>query len=83
MSSGKIVIASDAGGIPEIIQNEKNGLLFEKGNAIDLEQKIISVLEKTYDTTSIRKNARNTMIIDYQWKERTKQISQIYRNMIK
>ncbi len=83
MSSGKIVIASDTGGIPEIIQNEKNGFLFEKGNANDLERKIISVLEKTYDTTSIRNNARNTIIMDYQWRERTKEISQIYKNLIK
>ena len=82
MSSGKIVIASNVGGIPDIIQNGINGFLFEKGNVVDLEEKIISILEKTYDTDKIRNNARNTIIKDYQWNERGKEISQIYRNVI-
>ncbi|CCV65139.1 glycosyltransferase [Paracholeplasma brassicae] len=32
MASNLAVVASNVGGIPEIIQHERNGLLFEKGN---------------------------------------------------
>jgi len=83
MSSGKIVIASNVGGIPDVIQNGINGFLFEKGNVVDLEEKIISILEKTSDTDKIRNNARNTIIKDYQWSERGTEISQIYKDVVK
>ncbi|MEI8012328.1 MAG: glycosyltransferase family 4 protein [Candidatus Omnitrophota bacterium] len=39
-ASGRCVIASSAGGIPEMVQDGVNGLLFEAGNADDLAQKI-------------------------------------------
>ena len=32
----KVVIAANVGGIPEIIQHEKNGLLFQSENVEDL-----------------------------------------------
>jgi glycosyltransferase involved in cell wall biosynthesis len=82
MSSGKIVIASNVGGIPEIIQHGKNGLLFEKGNAIDLENKIIAMLDKTYDANKMRNNARETILRQFQWKEKVKEICQIYQTVI-
>jgi len=40
LSLGKIVIASNIGGIPEIIQDGFNGFLFEAGNCDDLIKKI-------------------------------------------
>jgi len=83
MSSGKIVIASNVGGIPEIIQNGKNGLLFEKGNVADLEHKIISILEETYDNQKIRNNARKTIIDNYQWSKRVIEIKDIYGDVLK
>ena len=36
MASGKPVIGSKIGGIPELIEHGKNGLLFEPGNAVQL-----------------------------------------------
>jgi len=40
MAMGKVVIAPNAGGIPEVIKNEENGFLFETGNNGDLSNKI-------------------------------------------
>jgi len=40
MLHGKPVIASRLGGIPEIVDDGKTGLLFEAGNAVDLAEKI-------------------------------------------
>ena len=81
MSSGKIVIASNAGGIPEIIENEKNGFLFENGNAVELQKKITSVLDETYNLKDIRNNARNTIINNYQWKNRAEEIGKLYKSL--
>lgn len=39
------IIASDVGGIPEIITNTKNGLLVQSGDAGDLAEKIKTLLE--------------------------------------
>jgi glycosyltransferase involved in cell wall biosynthesis len=40
MLQGKPVVASRLGGIPEIVEDGKTGLLFEAGNAEDLKQKV-------------------------------------------
>ena len=40
LSLNKIVIASNIGGLPEIVKDEENGFLFEAGNSQDLGYKI-------------------------------------------
>ena len=47
MAMGIPVIGSNIGGIPELINNEKNGFLFETKNAHDLESKIQKALAIT------------------------------------
>ncbi len=44
MELGKPVIASNVGGIPEIISHGQNGYLFEKNNLDDLEQRLDSLI---------------------------------------
>lgn len=57
MALGKIVIASKIGGLPEIINNSENGLLFEPGNVQDLIEKI-KMLQKI-DVNQIGESAKN------------------------
>jgi glycosyltransferase involved in cell wall biosynthesis len=45
MAFQKPVVASNTGGIPEIVEDGVSGLLFEKGNAIDLANKIASLFD--------------------------------------
>ncbi|EKD33426.1 MAG: hypothetical protein ACD_76C00032G0002 [uncultured bacterium] len=40
MAHGKPVIASKIGGLPEVVKNNKNGLLFEAGSVKDLESRM-------------------------------------------
>lgn len=49
ISLGTPVIGSNIGGIPELIDDSKNGLLFEAGNVKDLKDKICT-LEKNSET---------------------------------
>jgi glycosyltransferase involved in cell wall biosynthesis len=42
---GKTMLASDAGGLPEIIRNGENGWLFRVGDAADLREKLAAWLE--------------------------------------
>lgn len=45
MAHGSPLIAASAGGIPEIVRHEENGLLCEPGNADDLADRLITVLD--------------------------------------
>ena len=44
MAAGIPCIATDTGGIPEIIKDGRSGLLFERGNSDELAEKIIRVI---------------------------------------
>lgn len=51
------VIASNAGGIPEIIEDRKGGLLFEAGNHIDLFSKLKELAESTALRETLKQSA--------------------------
>jgi glycosyltransferase involved in cell wall biosynthesis len=55
---GKPVIGSRIGGIPEIVQDEKNGLTFEPGNAEDLRKNILYLLSNSERIRGLGENAR-------------------------
>jgi colanic acid/amylovoran biosynthesis glycosyltransferase len=82
MSSGKIVVASKVGGIPEIIENNYNGFLFEKGNSKELAQILIKILERTVNISQIQKNARKTVESKYNWSVRSKEIITAYEKTV-
>lgn len=82
MSSGKIVVASRVGGIPEIIEDNYNGFLFEKGNSKELAKILVNILEKTVDISQIQRNARKTVELKYNWNIRSKEIVNSYKEAI-
>lgn len=55
---GTPVLGSKIGGIPEIIDINQNGLLFEPGNVNDLKEKIELMFNSDFDYNTISKNAR-------------------------
>lgn len=82
LSCGKIVIASDVGGTPEIIQDGYNGLLFTSRNSFELAERIIDILEKKIDIDSIKRNARNTAVNQFNWKNKGKEVYQEYLKLL-
>ena len=65
MASGIPVIASDAGGIGELVENGRTGLLFEPGNAQHLAKSIKTFVQnkesiKEYGEEAAKRMARNT-----------------------
>ncbi|MBD3346745.1 MAG: glycosyltransferase [Chitinivibrionales bacterium] len=59
MASGLAVIASRCGGYKEIIEDEKNGLLFEPGNAEDLRKKLQILCNNDHIRQKLGTQARN------------------------
>jgi len=57
MAAGKVVIASNIGGIPEIIEHERNGILVEPGNFYALAKAILSLLEDEEKRKRLGENA--------------------------
>tara|TARA_A100001037_G_scaffold291257_1_gene305137 strand:- start:1258 stop:2424 length:1167 start_codon:yes stop_codon:yes gene_type:complete len=75
MATGKIVVASAVGGIPEIIGGIENGFLFNPIDINDLIKKIIDAVELVLSGNSdkIRKNAQNRICSFANLKDNTKQ----------
>jgi len=59
---GKPAVGSNLGGIPELLKNETNGLLFEQGNPKDLREKINHLVDNPENIEKMGRNAR--MFID-------------------
>jgi glycosyltransferase involved in cell wall biosynthesis len=82
LSSGKIIIASDVGGTPEIIRHGYNGLLFKSQNSSELAERIMDILEKKIDIDNIRRNARESAVKNFNWKNKGKEVYQEYLKLL-
>ena len=56
MAAGKPIVASDIDGVPEIVRDGYNGLLFEKENVDDLAQKMRKVLSRPEFADELARN---------------------------
>lgn len=62
MNSGCAVVASDAiGSVPFLIENNKNGMIYESGNVEDLYQKVKSLLDSPETCKEMGTKAYETM----------------------
>jgi len=62
MACAKPVIASKIGGIPTAIENNKNGILIEPGNAKELQEQILKVLSDEELARELGENARKKVV---------------------
>lgn len=63
-STGTPVIGSDIGGIPELIEDGYNGLLFEPNNADSLKEKLVKIINDKELLKSLEDNAFNSLASD-------------------
>lgn len=76
MSTESVVLGSNVGGITEVIKNEKNGYLFEKGNFDSFKNSLITALES--NNSKIAKNARKTILNQYSWDKSAEKLKNVY-----
>ncbi len=72
------VIASNVGGIPEIIKNAENGLLFESGNFQDLASKLMLLIMNPKMLLNFRKNIKPVKSIE----EDASELENIYKEIL-
>jgi len=82
MASGRPVIASNIGDLPELIKNGENGFLFKPNDSQDLANKIIYLLKDPLKIKRLAKNARKTMK-KYSTEEHNKKLIAIYKEASK
>ena len=81
MLLGTPVVASYAGGIPSMLEHEKEGLLFEKGNPKALAEAIMRVWESYPTVSTITENARVRARKTHNGDENYKKLVEIYQTI--
>jgi glycosyltransferase involved in cell wall biosynthesis len=68
MASGTPPICSTAGGMPDIVIDGVNGLLFRKGDWRDLANKLLLLVQSKNTRNKLAQNAREFVERNYSWK---------------
>ena len=80
---GKPVIASDIGGIPELIRDGYNGFLFKPGDAQDLIRKIINLWDNPDLNKTLGKNAREFTRKNFNPEVHYEKLFELYKQTLK
>jgi len=82
MASGTPPIGSTAGGIPDIITDGVNGLLFKKGDWKDLATKMLTLINDETLRNKLAAKARETAVEKYSWQVVVSRLKHIYDRII-
>ena len=82
MAVGLPVIGANALGIPEIVEDNVNGFLFEPDNTKDLAQKIITLIGNNQLLDSFSQNSRK-LALNYSQENVTRSLETVYERIIK
>ncbi|WP_060665001.1 glycosyltransferase family 4 protein [Bacillus sp. CHD6a] len=82
MAAGKPVIGAKTGGLSSIIKDGENGLMFEPGNAIDLCEKIYSLIDNPTLCSQLGEKALNEVNQKYNWEDVRDQTEAVYETTV-
>lgn len=80
MRAGVPVVATSVGGIPEIIENERNGLLVEKDDTVSLAAAIIRIFEDPSLRNKLISEGRKTAE-KYSWSRMADEVDILYKEL--
>ena len=79
MAMGKIVIASDVGGLKELVNDGEDGLLFKAGDTHDLVEKILYVINNETVARKLGRTARKNMVQNRNWTRIAETYKKVYK----
>jgi glycosyltransferase involved in cell wall biosynthesis len=79
---GKPVVASEVGGIPELIEHGRHGFLFQPGNAYELANHINYLLANTERTWEMGKAARRRVEMQFDPGRHCKRVLNVYESLL-
>ncbi len=77
--AGLPVIASSVGGIPELIEDGKNGLLVQKENALELTSALIKLVDNKNLRETLGTNLKQTIISKFSFDKIVRKIFELYK----
>jgi len=78
MAMGKTVIASDVGGLKELIHDGQDGLLFKSGDPHSLVKSILYLINNKSVAENLRRTARRNMVQYRNWDKITETYKKVY-----
>ncbi|NPA38462.1 MAG: glycosyltransferase family 4 protein [Candidatus Nanohaloarchaeota archaeon] len=82
MKYGKVVVASDVGGLREVVKHEYNGLTFFNENHHSLKDQILRALNDRELSNKLRTNALKSVKEEFNWYAIAKKTAQLYNNVL-
>jgi len=81
MASGRPIVASRIGGIPEVIENNVTGILVESGSKESLADAILKILSDQNLAEVLANNARKIAEVKYSWSVIAEKIEGVYEEL--
>ena len=78
MAMTKAVIASDVGGLRELVRDEQTGLLFRSGQVDDLAAKITRLVDDPDLRQTLGKQARERVSLERDWRDLVRRYDPVY-----
>jgi glycosyltransferase involved in cell wall biosynthesis len=82
MACGKIVICSNIGGIREIVQNMKNGILVEEKNPLQIAKAIETIMENPNLIDEIGNRAREYVLQNHSFLSHASEVIKVYQEVL-
>jgi len=82
MASGIPIVASNLGGIPDIVKNRENGLLAEPGNVQNLADSLL-YLFKNEELRNKMGITGNKFVKEYSWQKIARKTEILYKSVLK
>ena len=78
-NAGLLIIASRVGGVPFMIEDGKNGLLFRSDDAAEMADKMLYAIRNQGDSIQMIENAHQSLT-EYTWQKSKDRLINIYKN---
>jgi len=82
MACGVPVVATNVGGISEMIEDGRSGMTFERGNVIEFSGKVIALLQDRALNRSVGQAGHEDVLQRYSWSSNLSKQMQAYEDMI-
>lgn len=82
MANSKVIIASKAGGIPEMISDGKEGFLVPKDNSRQIAEKIIYIMKHPDEANRMADNAYKRVQSGFSIERMASQVENVYRSIL-
>jgi glycosyltransferase involved in cell wall biosynthesis len=80
---GRPIIATEVGGLKELIIDNYNGFAIEQKNSHDIKLKLNRIIENEPQAREFSENARSLVVEKYNWLDNAKIMSDIYKTLVK